>query len=365
MQFRILSLAFLLLTLLPSRAATAAECGILTTLGLCTTAGRLDYDAGNSTWKFCNGANWVSAGGAVSATPCSTASQLDYGANKFTFCNGAFQADLYKGAALGVCTTGGQLDYDSTQATFKYCDGSNWFDIGARTNVPTAGLVGHWTFNEGSGTSAYDTSGNGNIGSLLTPNGPAWTASGKIDGGLILDATDDHVTVPHSASLNMTNALTIALWFKPGDLDSRDHDLVTKGTNTPTDRATFEFALRGSMLLFGFCTGTNSACAANWNEVRTAPLSMTVGSWHHVAVTFNDVATNQFWFYLDGVQYAGGGNTGSPFTKSMVAFTDPIKIGRVFASEAANATVDDVRLYNRVLTTTEIGYLYNAGAGCE
>jgi hypothetical protein len=236
--------------------------------------------------------------------------------------------------------------------------------MGARTNVPT-GLVGNWSFNEGSGTTAYDASGNGNTGTLLTPSGPTWTASGKINGGLILDTSNDYVNVPHSASLNMTNALTIALWFKPADLDSRDHDIVTKGTNTPDDRVTFEFALRGQMLLFGFCTGANSLCAANWNEVRTAPLSLSVGTWHHIAVTFNDVATNQFWFYLDGVQYPWSNTTGSPATKSMVAYTDPVRIGEVFNGEEANATVDDVRIYNRVLSPAEIGYLYNAGSGCE
>lgn len=365
MHLRILFLSLFILTLPPSRAAVAAECGALTTLGACATAGTLDFDTSNSTWKFCNGTNWVSAGGNVSSTPCSTTSQMDYVANKFTFCNGSFQADLYRGAALGLCSTNGQIDYDSAHATFKYCDGANWLDIGARTGVPISGLVGHWTFNEGSGATAYDASGNSNTGTLLTPSGPTWTASGKINGGLILDTIDDYVNVPHSASLNFTSAMTIALWFKPGDLDARDHDLVTKGTNTPDDRATFEFALRGQRLLFGFCTGTNSACAANWNEVRTVPLSMTVGTWHHIAVTFNDVATNQFWFYLDGVQYAWDATTGSPATKSLVAYTDPVRIGEVFNGEEANATVDDVRIYNRVLSETEIGYLYNSGTGCE
>lgn len=365
MHFRNLFLAILLLFLFPSSAINAAECGLLTTLGACSTAGMLDYDVGNSTWKFCNGTDWVSVGGAVSATPCSTASQMDYGANKFTFCNGAFQTDIYKGAALGACSTGGQVDYDTTRTTFKYCDGSNWFDMGARTNVPTAGLVGHWYFNEGSGTTAYDGSGNSNTGTLLTPSGPTWTASGKINGGLILDAANDYVNVPHSASLNMTSAMTIALWFKPADLDSRDHDIVTKGTTTPDDRATFELALRGQMLVFGFCTGVNSLCAANWNEVRTDPLGLSVGTWHHIAVTFDDVATNQFWFYLDGIQYPWENLVGAPETKSMVAYTDPVRIGEVFNGEEANATVDDVRIYDRVLSSAEIGYLYNSGSGCE
>jgi len=45
----------------------------------------------------------------------------------------------------------------------------------------TTGMVGHWKFDEGSGTSAVDSSGNNNTGTLT--NGPTWT-TGKIGGGL-------------------------------------------------------------------------------------------------------------------------------------------------------------------------------------
>ena len=51
------------------------------------------------------------------------------------------------------------------------------------------GLVGYWSFNEGSGTIAGDSSGNGNTATLV--NGPTWIASGAIAGALSFDGIDD------------------------------------------------------------------------------------------------------------------------------------------------------------------------------
>ena len=72
--------------------------------------------------------------------------------------------------------------------------------------------AGHWKLDEGSGTTAYDSSGNGNHGTLT--NGPSWT-SGKIGGAVSFDGADDYVQVPDSNTLDLANALTLAMWIKP------------------------------------------------------------------------------------------------------------------------------------------------------
>src|SRR3989344_6172261 len=76
----------------------------------------------------------------------------------------------------------------------------------------TTGLVGHWKFDEGLGTTANDASGSANTGTLT--NGPVWTA-GKIGGAVSFDGTNDLVSVTAASSINDLPALTFSLWIKP------------------------------------------------------------------------------------------------------------------------------------------------------
>ena len=64
------------------------------------------------------------------------------------------------------------------------------------------GLVGWWKFDEGSGSVAYDSSGNGNDGNLM--NGPTWTA-GKIRGALSFDGMNDYVLIPATYDLDLVH----------------------------------------------------------------------------------------------------------------------------------------------------------------
>jgi hypothetical protein len=76
------------------------------------------------------------------------------------------------------------------------------------------GLVGSWHFNEGSGTVAYDSSGNNNNGNLV--NGPTWV-DGKFGKALSFDGVDDYVDIPSGvpSSLLGSNPKMVILWFYP------------------------------------------------------------------------------------------------------------------------------------------------------
>ncbi|MEE9533653.1 MAG: IPT/TIG domain-containing protein, partial [Acidimicrobiia bacterium] len=76
-----------------------------------------------------------------------------------------------------------------------------------------AGLIAHWTFDDGSGQTALDVSGNGNDGTLGSDTGadandPAWTCN-----TLGFNGTPDYVEVPHAANYLLDDA-TVAFWFK-------------------------------------------------------------------------------------------------------------------------------------------------------
>ena len=89
--------------------------------------------------------------------------------------------------------------------------------------------VSEWTFNEGTGTTAYDSVGS-NHGTLV--NGPTWT-TGLIDGALSFDGSDDIVSVPDSASLDFADAITMEAWVKFDSVDNRYETIVSK-VNTQT-----------------------------------------------------------------------------------------------------------------------------------
>ena len=78
---------------------------------------------------------------------------------------------------------------------------------------PTPGLVAGWSFNESSGRTASDVSGNGNT--ATAQGDPSW-ASGRYGGGLRFDGTNDYLTAPNSPSLNISgNAMTLSMWINP------------------------------------------------------------------------------------------------------------------------------------------------------
>src|SRR5213078_3322484 len=81
----------------------------------------------------------------------------------------------------------------------------------ATVTTPT-GLVAAYGFNEGTGTTAGDASGNGNTGTL---SNATWSTSGKYGGALSFNGINAWVTVADAASLDLTGALTLEAWVNP------------------------------------------------------------------------------------------------------------------------------------------------------
>src|SRR3989338_1067169 len=81
----------------------------------------------------------------------------------------------------------------------------------ASAAVSNIGLVGYWSFNEGTGSYAGDSSGNRNQGTLT--NGPTWV-DGKRGKALNFDGVNDYV-IASSTSLNNLPAMTVSAWMFP------------------------------------------------------------------------------------------------------------------------------------------------------
>src|SRR5882724_5628144 len=206
---------------------------------------------------------------------------------------------------------------------------------------PQSGLVGWWTFDgkDMAGNYAFDKSGNGNRGTLTGTNGVPQRTIGKIGQGLQFDGVDDRVTLP---SIMPTGAYTKAAWVYK----------TTTGTGQNIISAS-PGAGPHALWASGFDSGklASGHDYPNTDQVKdTVPLP--TNSWQHAAVTYDGSSVMRL--YRNGIQVASA--TGiSPNTDTTVA------IGEYFNANRWIGTIDDVRIYNRVLSADESKGLYNMG----
>jgi len=204
-----------------------------------------------------------------------------------------------------------------------------------------AGLVGHWTFDgkDISGTTAKDTSGNNNNGTISG----ATKAIGKLGQGTDFSVATNVVTVPDKDNLDGMSQLTLSAWINPR----------TSGIGTSFGRIIEKG--NGSSYNFLF-VGNNLECDIGVTAVgsTTSPLSGKYNSWHHVDCVYDGANVS---IYLDGVSVASAAKTGVVGSGSTA-----MTIGNNVAGDRTfNGKIDDVRIYNRALSANEIGQLYHFG----
>ena len=204
-------------------------------------------------------------------------------------------------------------------------------------NTGPSGLVGGWSFDEGSGPTAGDRSGRGNNGTLT--GGPSWTASGRHGGALVFDGVNDLVTIPDAASLDLTNQLTMAAWVRPTALGSWRQVLLKE---RPGGLAYALYATNNAS------QRPNATLTIGADREVNAPAALATNTWTHLAMTYDGAAMR---LYVNGSQVATRNQTGST-----VVSAGPLQIGgnTIWNSEWFTGAIDDVRLYNRALTATEV-----------
>ncbi len=212
----------------------------------------------------------------------------------------------------------------------------------------TAGLIGYWKFDETSGTTATDVSGNANTGTLL--NAPART-TGKLGGALSFNGVNQWVSLPATASLKGLNAATVSLWYYP--MTNGGGILYYESWSSGSVRFSLGHNINGTVQVKMRDTDGGSTFIAQSSS------ALSLNTWHHLAATV-DAASDQLILYIDGVQAAVNTQAKGPFTLSAPA--DPIAIGAYSYPSAPGylkGSLDDVRVYNRALTLTEIQSVMN------
>jgi hypothetical protein len=220
----------------------------------------------------------------------------------------------------------------------------------AVVNVSATGgaatLAAHWLLNETSGTSAADASGNGNTGTLN--NGPVWT-TGIDAGALQFDGTNDYVQVANSTSLNLVKNFTIAAWVGPTAVTSGYQCIVGKVTGANDKQYQLGINAAGA-LQFDYEKSNNNYALSGG--------TITTGTWQHVAVTID--SSRNVKLYINGLLATTG-----TAPADVSSTTNPVTLGRAggtYNSNYLGGGLDDVRIYNGVLSGAEVEALAGAAS---
>jgi hypothetical protein len=204
-----------------------------------------------------------------------------------------------------------------------------------------AGLIAHYTFNETSGTTAADSSGNGNTGTLTNMTGSEWT-TGKVGGGLTFDGTNDYVGLGNVHN-NLGDA-TVSAWVYVQGGSGTWRSILMKNKILG-----FELNSGNGITLF---FGNGSAWGSGVNSASTVSMNQ----WVHVAGTRPGSTVTM---YIDGVSDGTGSNSATGSNSLSLG------IGARQLVSSANGhlpgIIDDVRLYNTALSASDVSALAAMG----
>jgi len=224
--------------------------------------------------------------------------------------------------------------------TFK-----NGFENGFKViGTPTQGLRGLvlWLkFNEGSGSTAYDSSFYNNHGTIY---GATWT-DGKFGKALEFDGVDDYVEVPDSESLKPAT-LTISAWiFRKGAGTRTFEGIVAKYDGYGGYLLCEESQLNRLTFYVREGVGISKRIASD------VTLTEITGKWTHVAAVFDG---DKLMMWVNGTKQSQEATGGILTNRPLSLF-----VGR-YSISYFNDTVDEIRIYNRALSEEEIQMLmYN------
>jgi len=211
---------------------------------------------------------------------------------------------------------------------------------------PNRGLVGLWKLDEGSGTVAADSSGNGHDGTLMgNVSFDNNSVEGQVGKALELEGEGLHIQIPGYKGVTGTAPRTVAAWIKT------EHDngqILSWGRDEG-----------GAMFNFGFVPGRGRIGVTPEGGYLYMRDSTTDNKWHHVAAVVEEAQLPNLYdhvkLFLDG--------DAAVIHDIGVLDLYPIETGSdldVSIGKGFRGTLDDVRLYDRPLTEQEIELLYNS-----
>ena len=208
----------------------------------------------------------------------------------------------------------------------------------------SGGPVAAYPFNEGTGTTAADASGDSLTGTLV--NGPTW-ATGKYGSAVNFDGVNDFVDLGNPTALQMTGSMTVSGWINSASFPAGDAAVVSKKTSDGTGYQ-LDTTIDSGPRTIGFKL-TNSTGA---DMIRYGATPLQLNTWYDIAGVYN-AASQTMDVYLNGV--LDNGALVGTITSSQQNSTSNVNIGqRAGNPDNFNGRIDEVRMYSRALTAAEV-----------
>jgi hypothetical protein len=219
--------------------------------------------------------------------------------------------------------------------------GSTWAELAVAD-----GAVGAWLHDETSGTNSTDITANTNDGTYtggVTLN-QSVTGMGFTKAALF-DGSNDYVTVPDHATLDLTTAVTLEAFIKPDSSVGGERAAVSKGGTSGYLMELNDTAVLGRFNGAGPNTGVTQRNA-----------------WSHIALSWEN-ATGYWFLFINGVLTGTPSTAGGP----IVAGSDPLLIGQYGGAAFYKGLIGPVAVYGAALGGNIImrHYLAGIGAGVE
>jgi PKD repeat protein len=209
--------------------------------------------------------------------------------------------------------------------------------------APVNEAGGFWYLNEGSGTSASDSSGHGNTGAITSGKWVNCPAPGRAY--LTFNGNSAYVSIPNSATLTPTNQVSFEAWVYPVEqktakvIQKRDWD----GHGIDQD------------IWQGWQGGVTLSDGTK-HDITWSPgggnLQPALRTWYYVVLTYDGAALR---IYVNGVE-----RNSIPLNGNLRQFSAPVIIGSTTSQKYFNGSISNVAMYSRALSKCEIAARYAA-----
>lgn len=231
---------------------------------------------------------------------------------------------------------------DGSTAPVHRWDGSQWVQIYPTESAPASGLA-RYNFEQDVLDSWNNNDGTDNSSAGYSTDSQVGTYSKDLDGG------DDYVQTPININDSTRSEFSISAWVYLRTTDQFNMIVASRDSNS-SEELSFRVDSNNKFEFFTV-TDTGTSYGVEAAETTTTLLGST---WYHLAGTYDDA--NGYTTYIDGSEDASVADTGLG--------DDGLdnQIGRRNDGFYFEGLIDDVRIYTKELTATEVSNLYNNGS---